>query len=105
MNNLDIKYQSILDIANNISTTANQVNTLLNSDVKSTVGSVRSVWEGEAAEKYQAKFNQLAAQFDTFYQELAALSAFLKNTVETYQAAEKAISQKSEEILDTGSNM
>ncbi len=90
-----LSYSEINSIADQLSQKATSMESLLEESIKpqmQKIGTDDGVWTGEAAEQAKAEFDTLASKFPQFYQAITDCSTYLKNTVSTYQAVDRAVS-------------
>ena len=82
------KSESIKGIAKSIKT--------FTDEMKTKIDSLKSTWEGEAAETTVRKFNELSGVFDDCFDTINKFSTFLNNAAEGYEKAEQEVRQAAE---------
>ncbi len=87
-----LTYEGINQIANDLKSKANDMNTTLN-EIKGQMNKIGqdSVWSGTAASKDKEEFDKLSKKFPEFYDAVKNCSDYLLKIVERYQAVDKAI--------------
>ncbi|MFA5693055.1 MAG: WXG100 family type VII secretion target [Acholeplasmataceae bacterium] len=96
----EISYEEVTTTAQNLHNSATNMKTILDS-VKQKMQRVNTeeTWKSNAAAEFLSKFNELASKFENFYTAVDNYSKFLQQTVETYKAADQAITGKVDELL------
>lgn len=89
MATIKVNSTSMRDKANAFRTVANSIKTFTG-EMTAEIESMRSAWEGEAAETTVNKFKGLADNFEEMYNTIVSYASFLENAAEAYEAAEKA---------------
>ncbi|OPY59245.1 MAG: hypothetical protein A4E55_00298 [Pelotomaculum sp. PtaU1.Bin035] len=67
--------------------------------VKSEISSMKSTWEGAAAEKYVTQFNQLSDDFQERYDVIENYAIFLENAAQEFADAESANVTEEDNLL------
>lgn len=73
-------------------------------EATSTINSTAASWESEAAENLRARYTSLSAKFSDFYDAITKYATFLDNTAGAYEAADKKIEERANELLNQGYN-
>ena len=95
-----ISYEEVTNIANSLHNSASTIKTILDETTKKMARmNTEETWKSQAALDLVEKYKVLASKFDMFYNAIDNYSKFLNQTVATYQAADKTISSKVDEIL------
>lgn len=89
-----LSYNEINSIADQLGQKASSMRELLDDAIKPQMNRVGTdgVWSGDAAAQAKAEFDVLAGKFGEFYEAIASCSEYLKNTVQRYQAVDRAVS-------------
>ena len=95
-----ISYEQATQYASDKMTAANNMKTILE-DVDRIMADVNADWEGQAAESTYGKYLALKKNFEGFYNQNVKHSKFITDTVAAYKAADTAIKNKSEELLNS----
>lgn len=83
------------DAANNLNQSAKTLDTLLNSDLTSVIGSVKGVYSSETADELYAAFDKMKAKFPDFIKSVTDCSNYLANTVApAYEKVESTAASK-----------
>lgn len=92
-----IKVNSIVmrEKASSFKTVANSIKTFT-SEMTSEVDTLKSAWEGEAAETAVIKFKNLAKNFEEIYSTIIAYADFLEQAAESYDNTENTNTQGSQ---------
>ena len=69
-----------------------------------TINSTAASWESAAAENLRARYTSLSGKFSDFYDAITKYAQFLDNTAAAYEAADKKIEEKANELLNQGYN-
>lgn len=90
-----LSYGEIGNIASQLDSKATSMETILNA-VTNELNKVGNdgVWSGAAASVAKEDFDKLKAKFPEFKQAINDCAKYLRNTVERYQAVDKAVSGK-----------
>ena len=97
-----ISYEEVTNIANSLHTSAEAIKSILNETSKKMATiNTEDTWKSQAASDLYEKYNVLASKFEMFYTAIENYARFLQQTVATYQAADKTISSKVDEILNS----
>ncbi len=97
-----ISYESVTQSANEIKNAADNVLSLLKqTEEKMKAVNTDSLWRSQSAEAAYHKFQSLAKYFEKLYEELTSYHKFLLKTVETYKEADRVISAKADELLNS----
>ena len=75
------------DKASAFKTVAASINTFTG-EMKTEVNSLRSNWEGQAAETLVAKFNDLSDNFESIYKTILSYADFLEQAAAAYDRTE-----------------
>ena len=71
-------------------------------EATSTINGTAASWESGAAENLRARYTSLAQKFSDFYDAINKYATFLDNTATSYEAADKKIEEKANELLNQG---
>ena len=81
--------------ANDLTKSANTLDTLLNSDLAGIINKVRGAYESETADELYAAFEKMKAKFPDFIKSVTDCSNYLSNTVApAYEKVEATASSK-----------
>lgn len=81
--------------ANDLTQAANTIDTILNSDLTSTINRVKTAYESETASELYAAFDKMKAKFPDFIKSVNDCSNYLSNTVApAYEKVESTASSK-----------
>lgn len=81
--------------ANDLTSSSNTLDTLLNSELTGIIGKVRGVYESETANELYAAFDKMKAKFPDFIKSVTDCSNYLENTVApAYEKVESTASSK-----------
>ena len=94
-----VDYQGLRNASSKISTSANNVDRILKEALQE-MQTITNSWESDASAQTLAKFQNLSKNFENFYQLLQDYSRFLEQTAQTYEAADRAIKAKADELLN-----
>lgn len=88
-----LSYDEISNIASQLDAKANNMESILNA-VTTELNKIGNdgTWSGTAASSAKEDFDTLKAKFPEFKQAITDCATYLKNTVERYQAVDKAVS-------------
>lgn len=89
MATIKVNSTSMREKANSFKTVANSIKVFTN-EMTAEVESLKSTWEGEAAEALVTKFRGLADNFDDIYQTIISYANFLEQAAENYDTTETA---------------
>ena len=79
----------------------NDMNLTLN-EATNTINNTTSSWESAAAENLRNRYTSLAGKFGDFYEAIEKYAKFLTNTGEAYENADKRITAKVDDLLNSG---
>lgn len=71
-------------------------------EATSTINGTAASWESAAAENLRARYTSLSGKFSDFYDAITKYAQFLDNTASSYEAAEKKIEERANELLNNG---
>lgn len=81
--------------ANELTKSANTLNSLLNSDLSGIINKVKTVYDSETASELYAAFDKMKAKFPDFIKSVTDCSNYLSNTVApAYEKVEATASSK-----------
>ena len=81
--------------ANDLTKSANTLDTLLNSDLTGVINRVKNVYDSETASELYAAFDKMKAKFPDFIKSVNDCSNYLSNTVApAYEKVEATASSK-----------
>ena len=69
-------------------------------EATSTINGTAASWESAAAENLRSRYTGLAQKFSDFYDAIVKYATFLDNTATSYEAADKKIEEKANELLN-----
>ena len=69
-----------------------------------TINGTAASWESAAAENLRNRYESLSAKFSDFYTAINNYATFLDNTAGSYEAADKKIEERANELLNQGYN-
>lgn len=99
--NMQVNSTELRNAANSMRTSVNNMQSILD-DSTQVINSTASSWESAAAENLRGRYTSLAGKFSDFYDAINKYALFLDNTATSYEAADKQIQQKAEELLNQG---
>ena len=67
----------------------------------STINGTAASWESAAAENLRSRYTSLSGKFHDFYDAINKYAKFLDNTASAYESAEKKITNKADELLNS----
>ena len=70
-------------------------------DATKTINNTTSSWESAAAENLRSRYTSLSGKFHDFYDAINKYAKFLDNTASAYESAEKKITNKADELLNS----
>jgi len=83
------------EAANDLNKAANQLNTILNSDLTGIIARVKNVYDSETADELYAAFDKMKAKFPDFIKSVTNCSKYLNDTVApAYEKVESTASSK-----------
>ena len=87
-----ITYEQVLSMSQQLSSSANKMNDILN-QIKSEFEKIgnEGVWAGTAASKDKADFDHLSAKFPEFSEAIQDCSKYLNSMVENYKSVDRAV--------------
>lgn len=95
-----ISYSQVRASADSLNTSASKLKGILDGvKQKMNVVGNEATWKSDAASQFKKQFDELAGNFEKFETAIRNYSGFLKQTVDTYEAADKAIKAKADELL------
>lgn len=100
---LNINYQGLRESANIFRKEVSRMSSAL-SDAKTEIGNTTKDWQSTAAQTLRDRFESLAGKFDDFYNAIENYAKFLDNTANAYEAADKKIEQRADELLNSDYN-
>ena len=65
-----------------------------------TINGTAASWESMAAENLRRRYTSLSAKFSDFYDAINNYALFLDKTAEAYEAADKKIEERANELLN-----
>lgn len=71
------------------------------SEATETINKTTSSWESAAAENLRARYTSLSGRFQDFYDAINKYAKFLDNTASAYESADKKITNKADELLNS----
>lgn len=81
--------------ANDLTKSANQLNTILNSDLTNTISKVKAIYNSETAEQLYDAFEKMKDRFPDFIKSVTDCSKYLNDVVApAYEDLEKTASSK-----------
>ena len=87
--------QGCRSAANDLTKSANTLDTLLNSDLTGVINRVKNVYDSETASELYAAFDKMKAKFPDFIKSVTDCSNYLSNTVApAYEKVEATASSK-----------
>lgn len=87
--------QGCRSAANDLTKSANILDSLLNSDLTGVINKVKNVYDSETASELYATFDKMKAKFPDFIKSVADCSNYLSNTVApAYEKVESTASSK-----------
>ena len=69
-----------------------------------TINGTAGSWESQAAENLRSRYTALSSKFNDFYTAINNYATFLDNTASSYEAADKKIEERANELLNQGYN-
>lgn len=102
---MDMQVNSVelRNAANNLRKNVSDMQATLD-EATSTINGTAASWESAAAENLRSRYVSLAQKFSDFYDAITKYSTFLDNTATSYEAADKKIEEKANELLNQGYN-
>lgn len=87
--------QGCREAANNLNTSANNLDSLLNSELSDIIEKVKTVYDSESAQELYDAFAKMKAKFPEFIKSVTDCSDYLTNKVApAYEKLESTISSK-----------
>ena len=102
---MDMQVNSVelRNAANNLRKNVSDMQATLD-EATSTINGTAASWESAAAENLRARYTSLSQKFSDFYDAINKYATFLDNTAQSYEAADKKIEEKANELLNQGYN-
>lgn len=102
---MDMQVNSVelRNAANNLRKNVSDMQATLD-EATSTINGTAASWESAAAENLRARYTSLSQKFPDFYDAITKYATFLDNTATSYEAADKKIEEKANELLNQGYN-
>ena len=100
---MQVNSAELASAAGNLRKNVNDMNQIL-SDATTTINNTTSSWESAAAENLRARYISLSGKFSDFYDAITKYAKFLDNTAASYEAADKKIEERANELLNEGYN-
>ena len=70
-------------------------------DATTTINRTTSSWESAAAENLRNRYTALSGKFQDFYDAINKYAKFLDNTASAYESADKKITAKADDLLNS----
>lgn len=103
MDGMSVNSAELRNAANSMRKNVSDMQATLD-EATQTINGTAASWESSAAENLRARYTSLAAKFSDFYEAITKYALFLDNTASSYEAADKKIEQRAEELLNSGYN-
>ena len=102
---MDMQLNSV-ELRNAASSLRKNVNDMQSTldEATSTINGRAASWDCASAEYLRARYTSLSAKFTDFYDAINKYATFLDNTAASYEAADKKIEEKENELLNEGYN-
>ena len=98
---MQVNSAELASAAESLRKNVNDMNQILN-DATSTINQTTSSWESAAAENLRSRYTALSGKFADFYDAINKYAKFLDNTASAYESADKKITSKADELLNSG---
>ena len=96
---MQVNSAELAQAAEDLRKNVNDMQSTLN-DATSTIDSTTSSWESAAAENLRNRYTTLSGKFADFYDAINKYAKFLDNTASAYEAADKKITSKADDLLN-----
>ena len=73
-------------------------------DASKVIHGTAGSWESQAAQNLRDRYTALSSKFSDFYTAINNYATFLENTASSYEAADKKIEERANELLNQGYN-
>ncbi|MBO5376085.1 MAG: WXG100 family type VII secretion target [Bacilli bacterium] len=103
MDGMQVNSAELRNAANGLRKNVTDMQSTLD-DSTQTINSTAASWESAAAENLRARYTSLSAKFSDFYDAITKYATFLDNTAGAYEAADKKIEERANELLNQGYN-
>lgn len=100
---MDVNSVELRNAANALRKNVSDMQSVLDESTQVINGTSAS-WESAAAENLRSRYMSLAGKFTDFYDAITKYAMFLDNTATSYEAADKKIEAKANELLNEGYN-
>lgn len=97
---MQVNSAELMSAADNLKKAVNTMNNTLN-EATTTINQTTSSWESAAAENLRSRYTSLSGKFQDFYDAIEKYAKFLNNTASAYESADKKITAKADDLLNS----
>lgn len=103
MDGMQVNSAELRNASNSLRKNVTDMQTTLD-EATGTINGTAASWESASAENLRARYTSLSGKFSDFYDAITKYATFLDNTAAAYEAADKKIEEKANELLNQGYN-
>lgn len=100
---MNVNYEGLRQSASVFRKEVTNMNAALD-EATSNIDRTTNSWQSQAANDLRERFKALSTKFEDFYNAINNYAQFLDNTANAYEAADKKIEQRADELLNNDYN-